>query len=809
MGHVDRWRAGLLRAPVPLLVVLALAAFTHLYGLDYAHFQADQASFVRLAAGLAEGREFPTAGTPATAGWLHPPLAVYLFALAYRVAADPLALTAFVALANVAAVGLIYWAARMAWGKAAGLLAGGLLALLPGAVHYGRFIWNPNLVIPLVALSLSGLVAHRRGRRWGVPLAAFGLLWAIQLHAFTALEVPAFLLAWWLGGWRTSWRGLFLAAAVGALPLVPYAYRFLVDRPPLPGGSDVGPLLSAQALAEAAVLVNPVAYASLLGDPGLPSSSAPGLVPAAFLALVAVWLSLWAALSREAGRRATRAIGWRDWVPLAAWAFVPPALASFRVVPVLPHYLLATLPGLCLLFGLLVSRAWLGWRCKRHAYLGALGLVALLGWVYALGFLSYVEAVQRNEVGPEYGPGLAYSRLATAELGRLEAGAQVIGLLTDPRGATQARIYLAAPERMGEALEMMLGERRRVRFWGERSLVLPPSGQPALYLVTEDGGEAARLLRELFTDALAGLVGPPMRPVYSLYHLPANAPDRLAALPWREIRHGLGGAALYEGYLLPEQVEAGEELTVALRWRVTGPGAALPGRLSTFGVLVDHRGQPWGDEDHLHYPRSRWLVGERVVDWYRIPVDAAAPSGRYWVEAGVYRPEVLERLTLDDATGQPAGTAMRLGPLRLVGSESTRGAGGPERRVSATWAEGIALEGFDLAETLPGGPVALRLYWRADRRPGDSYTLFVHLVDQSGRVASQSDGLPRDGALPTHFWLPGEQVVEERLLEPAGPLSPGEYRVLVGWYRAETGQRLSLLGEPSGDAFQLARVEVR
>ncbi|MBI2911987.1 MAG: hypothetical protein HYY05_07570, partial [Chloroflexi bacterium] len=474
MGHVERWTAGLRRTPVPFLVVLALAGFTHLYGLDYAHFQADQASFVRLAAGLAGGREFPMAGTPATAGWLHPPLAVYLFALAYRVAADPLALTAFVALANVAAVGLIYWAARTSWGTAAGLLAGGLLALLPGAVHYGRFIWNPDLVIPLAALSLGGLLAHVRGRRWGVPVAAFGLLWAIQLHPFTALEVPAFLLGWWLGGWRTSWRGLSLAVAAGVLPVVPYAYRFLVDRPPLPGGSGGGPVLSVQGFAEATVLVNPVAYSDFLGIAGLPSSSAPSLLSAAFLALVAVWLSLWAALARGAARRRERSIGWGDWLPSAAWAFVPPALASFRIVPVLPHYLLATLPGLCLLLGLLISRAWLGWRFERRAYLGALALAAALGWVYALSFLSYVEAIQRNEVGPDYGPGLAYSRLATAELDRLEE--------VNP---APARTYLAAPERMGEALEMLLGGRRVVRFWGERLLVLPPSGQSAIYLVTE------------------------------------------------------------------------------------------------------------------------------------------------------------------------------------------------------------------------------------------------------------------------------------------------------------------------------------
>lgn len=556
-------------------------------------------------------------------------------------------------------------------------------------------------------------------------------------------------------------------------------------------------MLSAEALAEAVVLVNPLAYASFLGLPGLPSPSAPGLPSAVLLALVAVWLSLWAALARDAARPREGTIERRDWLLLAVWALGPPTLASVRIVPVLPHYLLATLPGLCLLLGLLLSRGWQGRRGGRTLFLGAVGLAAILGWVYSLSFLSYAEALQRNGVGPDYGPSLAYSRQAAAELGRL-------------RDATpdQSRAYLAAPERMGEAIEMLLGGRPVVRFWGERLLVLPPPGQPAIYLVTEDGGEAARLLGDLFADSVAGLVGPPARPAYTLYSLRANDPDRLASLPWRAIRHGLVGVALYDSYLLPGRAEAGEDLTVALRWRVTGPGAALPGRLSTFGVLVDHRGKPWGDEDHLHYPRSRWLVGERVVDWYRIPVDAAAPAGRYWVEAGVYRPESLERLTLDDGSGQEAGTAMRLGPLRGVEPKRGTGVGEPGHRLTATWEEGITLEGFDLAETPPGGPVAVRLYWRAEQRSGGSYTLFVHLVDRSGRVVAQSDGLPRDGALPTDFWLPGEQVVEDRLLEVAGPLSPGEYRVLVGWYQASTGRRLGLVGRAGGDALEIARVGI-
>jgi len=98
----------------------------------------------------------------------------------------------------------------------------------------------------------------------------------------------------------------------------------------------------------------------------------------------------------------------------------------------------------------------------------------------------------------------------------------------------------------------------------------------------------------------------------------------------------------------------------------------------------------------------------------------------------------------------------------------------------------------------PGGSVSLRLYWRARRKPQHSYTAFVHLVDPSGRLVAQSDGLPQEGRLPTEFWLPGELIIDEHRLATPADTRPGEYRLHVGWYRLDTGQRLSVEEAPGG-----------
>jgi hypothetical protein len=103
----------------------------------------------------------------------------------------------------------------------------------------------------------------------------------------------------------------------------------------------------------------------------------------------------------------------------------------------------------------------------------------------------------------------------------------------------------------------------------------------------------------------------------------------------------------------------------------------------------------------------------------------------------------------------------------------------------------------------PGGAVAVTLVWQADRLPPESYKVFVHLVDASGRVVAQHDGLPDSGARPTETWAVGEQITDRHglflLADASLPLS-----LRVGLYSAQTGERLLLTD--GSDAVHLGSV---
>ena len=70
------------------------------------------------------------------------------------------------------------------------------------------------------------------------------------------------------------------------------------------------------------------------------------------------------------------------------------------------------------------------------------------------------------------------------------------------------------------------------------------------------------------------------------------------------------------------------------------------------------------------------------------------------------------------------------------------------------------------------------------------YTVFVHLLDDSGALRAQRDTIPADGNRPTTGWLPGEVISDTIVLPVPADAAAGTYRVAVGMYRALDGRRL-------------------
>jgi len=138
------------------------------------------------------------------------------------------------------------------------------------------------------------------------------------------------------------------------------------------------------------------------------------------------------------------------------------------------------------------------------------------------------------------------------------------------------------------------------------------------------------------------------------------------------------------------------------------------------------------------------------------------------------------------------------GNVRLaVYAVPERTAAGPEQALNVALSnpdngDEVALLGYSLqSERLAAGEIAqFTLYWQAERTPQTRYKVYVHVLDGADQIVGQRDAEPGGGARLTTIWAPGEVVADNHgvAIHPATP--PGDYRVEVGMYNAETGQRL-------------------
>lgn len=119
-------------------------------------------------------------------------------------------------------------------------------------------------------------------------------------------------------------------------------------------------------------------------------------------------------------------------------------------------------------------------------------------------------------------------------------------------------------------------------------------------------------------------------------------------------------------------------------------------------------------------------------------------------------------------------------------------------------ADEIELLGYDLhADGVRSGDVvSIAFYWRTLRPAQISYTVFVHLLDETGEIRGQADSRPVAGTYPTTYWPTDKVVVDQRLVPLAADAPPGTYRITVGLYDLGTMVRLPVTdaaGQPLPD----------
>ena len=214
------------------------------------------------------------------------------------------------------------------------------------------------------------------------------------------------------------------------------------------------------------------------------------------------------------------------------------------------------------------------------------------------------------------------------------------------------------------------------------------------------------------------------------------------------------------------------------------------------GYAGETRFELASEEEPLQYPVRSWREeGVEIAILYHEAYENLSDSDPYghlqettrlkgWEPQPNYRSPTMVVLRLypiqQPATGQ-------LGPIRLIG--------------------------YDLAQGVaqPGAALPFHLYWQAEGPTEADYQVFNHLLDADGNLVTQADGSPLPDPLlrrGTKDWDDPEEIIfsREYVLTLPEDLPPGEYTLITGFYRRDTGQRL--LSPAGEDSLWVARVVV-
>jgi hypothetical protein len=172
---------------------------------------------------------------------------------------------------------------------------------------------------------------------------------------------------------------------------------------------------------------------------------------------------------------------------------------------------------------------------------------------------------------------------------------------------------------------------------------------------------------------------------------------------------------------------------------------------------------------------SEWGGNEVVLRVLTTRISPFTGGGRYQVMVGL--------------AGRP-GEGVVVGEIEVGGIDwPSQGA----ERVGALFRETIQLLGYGLEQA--ADELTVTLHWHALRRMGESYKFFVHLYDaESGELVAQADVVPQGWTHPTTSWEVGE-VVSDEVPVSLSEVPSGRYRLAVGIYDPQSGERLPICGE--------------
>ncbi len=266
--------------------------------------------------------------------------------------------------------------------------------------------------------------------------------------------------------------------------------------------------------------------------------------------------------------------------------------------------------------------------------------------------------------------------------------------------------------------------------------------------------------------------------------------------PGPAVRPAMANEAAFDIGILPKPLAfrpdypylpIGQEVTVDVLWLAGDDLPADPSRLAL---------QPLDDLTRRPRDRSNQVFAESparlerrpdglVVSQHKLTIPASLPRGSYGL------------LVDGRPLGEVEARQFTLPPL--------------DGQLDANFGDQLRLVGYTLDPPSKSSAVrlgsvrAIRLVWQAAPKAWADYTVFLHLVDANGERVAGWDAQP---PVHTSKWARGEVVVDEHRLVVGDDLPRGDYRLVVGLYRSDTGEALSPLNEadaPVGNGLILPR----
>jgi hypothetical protein len=267
------------------------------------------------------------------------------------------------------------------------------------------------------------------------------------------------------------------------------------------------------------------------------------------------------------------------------------------------------------------------------------------------------------------------------------------------------------------------------------------------------------------------------------------------------------------GYELEtESVKPGDSLTITLYWQSL---AETNQDYSTFVHLLDENELIVTQRDMYPgqglYPTSLWSTGDTIANRYvlLLPETAFAPN-RAQLEVGLYDFATGERLMAYKPNGELLGDNIRFHEIEIMPQAEAE----VPNPVHFNFGNRIALIGYDMDRRMasPGETIHLTLHWRALAKMEEDYTVFTHVLGEENRIWAQKDSWPKNGDAPTSTWEPGQTIADEYGLVIYPDTPPDVYDVEIGFYLAETGERLRIVGQGGrllDDRVLLSKVRVK